>query len=148
MIDIHDLATGNWVYDGKHTQFPMWVCSVQHDGYVTLDFKANEGMPWDANARDLEGIPLTEQLLMKIGFKQNFVEGVEYYSTFIKINDKRHLHLSVRLDKQRADITEISQKNFPDVELRLRSHIEDIFFLHELQNFCFLTTKQQLIINL
>lgn len=144
---IKDLMLGNWVYDGENTQFPMFVQTIGED-YVYLNFDGNEGDVWESTPEELRGIPLTEQLLMKIGFKQNFIEGVEYYSTFIKINDKRHLHLSIRLDKQRADITEISQKNFPDTELRLRSHIEDIFFLHELQNFFFLTTKQQLTIDL
>lgn len=23
MIEVQDLRIGNWVYDGKHTQFPM-----------------------------------------------------------------------------------------------------------------------------
>lgn len=148
MVPVQDLCIGNWVYDGERTQFPMWVCSVQHDEYVTLDFRANEGMPWDANARDLEGIPLTEELLEKIGFKESYAEGVKFHSLFFKVNDKKHLHLSIRLDKQRADISEITQKNFPEAEVKLRSHIENMRFLHELQNFLFLTTKQQLKVNL
>lgn len=147
MIDVPDLRIGNWVYDGNHTQFPMWVCSVQHDGYVTLDFKANEGMPWDANAKDLEGIPLTEQLLMKIGFKNSSTEGKRFF-LFFKIDNEKHLHLSVHLDKQVFDITEINQADSPDANVRLRSHIEGIKFIHELQNSFFLTTKKQLTINL
>lgn len=119
-----------------------------HDGYVTLDFKGNEGMPWDSNARDLKGIPLTEELLEKIGFKKSHAEGAKFHSLFFKVNDKKHLHLSIRLDKQRADISEVIQKNFPEVEVKLRSHIENMRFLHELQNFIFLTTKQQLKVNL
>ena len=147
MIDIHDLCIGNWVYDGERTQFPMWVQTIGED-YVYLDFEGNEADLWESEPKDLQGIPLTEELLERMGFKESYAEGVKFYSLFFKVNDKKHLHLSIRLDKQRADISEVTQKNFPNAEVRLRSHIVDMKFLHELQNFVFLTTKQQLKVNL
>jgi len=147
MINIHDLCIGNWVYDGERTQFPMWVQTIGED-YVYLDFEGNEGDLWESTPQDLQGIPLTEELLEKMGFKESYAEGVKFHSLFFKVNDKKHLHLSIRLDKQRADISEVTQKNFPNADVRLRSHIEDMKFLHELQNFTFLTTKQQLKVNL
>ena len=147
MIDIRDLRIGNWVYDGERTQFPMWVQTIGED-YVYLDFEGNEGDLWESTPEELQGIPLTEELLEKMGFKESYAEGVKFHSLFFKINDKKHLHLSIRLDKQRADISEVTQKNFPNAEVRLCSHIVDMKFLHELQNFAFLTTKQQLNINL
>ena len=147
MIDIHDLCIGNRVYDGEHTQLPMWVQTIGED-YVYLDFEGNEGDLWESTPEELQGIPLTEELLEKMGFKESYAEGVKFHSLFFKVNDKKHLHLSIRLDKQRADISEVTQKNFPNAEVRLRSHIVDMKFLHELQNFVFLTTKQQLKVNL
>lgn len=147
MIDIHDLCVGNWVYDGERTQFPMWVQSIGED-YVYLNFTENESDPWESEPKDLFGIPLTEELLEKMGFKESYAEGVKSHSLFFKVKDKKHLHLSIRLDKQRADISEITQKNFPEAEVKLRSHIENMRFLHELQNILFLTTKQQLKVNL
>ena len=147
MIDIHDLCIGNWVYDGERTQFPMWVQTIGED-YVYLDFEGNEADLWESEPKDLQGIPLTEELLERMGFKESYAEGVKFYSLFFKVNDKKHLHLSIRLDKQRTDISEITQKNFPEAEVKLRSHIENMRFLHELQNFLFLTTKQQLKVNL
>ena len=147
MIDIHDLCVGNWVYDGERTQFPMWVQTIGED-YVYLNFEGSESDPWESEPKDLFGIPLTKELLEKMGFKESYAEGVKFHSLFFKVNDKKHLHLSLRLDKQRADISEVTQKNFPNAEVRLRSHIEDMKFLHELQNFTFLTTKQQLKVNL
>lgn len=147
MIDIRDLCIGNWVYDGDRTQFPMYVIGLDIND-VYLNFESNEGDVWESSYEDLQGIPLTEELLEKMGFKESYAEGVKFHSLFFKVNDKKHLHLSIRLDKQRADISEVSQKNFPNAEVRLRSHIVDMKFLHELQNFVFLTTKQQLKVNL
>lgn len=141
------LCIGNWVYDGERTQFPMFVQAIGED-YVYLNFTENESDPWESEPKDLFGIPLTEELLEKMGFKESYAEGVKFHSLFFKVNDKKHLHLSIRLDKQRADISEITQKNFPEAEVKLRSHIENMRFLHELQNFLFLTTKQQLKVNL
>ena len=135
------------MYDGECTQFPMWVQSIGED-YVYLNFEGSEADPWESEPKDLFGIPLTEELLEKMGFKESYAEGVKFHSLFFKVNDKKHLHLSLRLDKQRADISEITQKNFPEAEVKLRSHIENMRFLHELQNFLFLTTKQQLKVNL
>ena len=135
------------MYDGERTQFPMFIRGIGED-YAYLDFPQNEGDLWESKQEDLEGIPLTEELLEKMGFKESYAEGVKFHSLFFKVNDKKHLHLSIRLDKQRADISEITQKNFPEAEVKLRSHIENMRFLHELQNFLFLTTKQQLKVNL
>ena len=147
MIDVHDLCIGNWVYDGDKTQFPMFIRAIGED-HVYLDFEGNEGDLWESTPDELQGIPLTEEMLEKMGFKESYAEGVKFHSLFFKVNDKKHLHLSIRLDKQRADISEITQKNFPEAEVKLLSHIENIRFLHELQNFIFLTTKQQLKIEL
>ena len=147
MVPVQDLCIGNWVYDGERTQFPMFVQAIGED-YVYLNFTENESDPWESEPKDLFGIPLTEELLEKMGFKESYAEGVKFHSLFFKVNDKKHLHLSIRLDKQRADISEITQKNFPEAEVKLRSHIENMRFMHELQNFLFLTTKQQLKVNL
>ena len=71
MIDNKELRVGNWVYLGDKTLFPMFIVSVSGDKDVTLDFKVNEGMPWEANADYLVGIPLTVELLTDAGFSSN-----------------------------------------------------------------------------
>lgn len=103
MIPIKELAVGSWVYDGDKTQFPMYVYSVMHDGYVTLDFKGNEGMPWDSNAKDLEGIPLTDTLMKELGFtlkdglwrkkekKREVIIGLSREFVFIEAFDNKYL---------------------------------------------------------
>lgn len=148
MIPIKELTVGSWVYDGDKTQFPMYVCSVMHDGYVTLDFKSNEGMPWDSNAKDLEGIPLTEELLEKIGLKDTFNGEKTLYSMMLKVSDKRHISINVCLDCGSVSVADMTEAKFPEVNVRLCSYTTNIKFLHELQNFIFLTTKQQLKVNL
>lgn len=147
MIDVRDLTIGCYVYDGDRTKFPMYVQTIGED-YVYLNFEGNEGDLWESTPDELQGIPLTEELLEKMGFKKSHAEGAKFHSLFFKVNDQMHLHLSIRLDKKRSDISEVTQKNFPEAEVKLRSHIENMRFLHELQNFVFLTTKQQLKVNL
>lgn len=84
MIDCKDLRVGNWVYDGERTQFPMYVRAVGED-YVYLDFEENESDLWESEPKDLNGIPLTEELLKKIGFSQMcelfYLKGIELTST-------------------------------------------------------------------
>lgn len=71
MINVRDLRIGNWVYDGECTQFPMWVQAVGED-YVYLNFEGNEGDVWESTPEELQGIPVTSELLKKIGFKEDF----------------------------------------------------------------------------
>ena len=66
MINIHDLCIGNWVYDGERTQFPMFVRAIGED-YVYLDFEGNDGDLFESTPEELQGIPLTEDLLAKFG---------------------------------------------------------------------------------
>ena len=135
------------MHDSECTRYPMYVMGIGED-YVYLNFDGNEGDIWECKPDELQGIPLTEELLEKIGFKERYVEGVKFHSLFFKVNDKKHLHLSIRLDKQRADISEVTQKNFPNAEVRLRAHIVDMKFLHELQNFVSATAKEELEVKL
>lgn len=70
MIKVRDLRIGNWVYDGECTQFPMWVQAVGED-YVYLNFEGSEADPWESTPEELQGIPVTIELLKKIGFKED-----------------------------------------------------------------------------
>lgn len=69
MISVCDLMQGNWVYDGERTQFPMYVQMIGDD-YVYLNFEANEGDVWESAPEDLQGIEVTEEMLLKIGFEK------------------------------------------------------------------------------
>lgn len=73
MIDLHELALGNFVYDGDRTKFPMYVETIGED-YVYLNFDGNESDLWETTPEELQGIPLTGELLKKIGF--SFKDGL------------------------------------------------------------------------
>lgn len=135
MIDVHDLMVGNYVYDGDKTKFPMYICSVQCDGCVALDFKGNEGMPWEADAKDLEGIPLTEDLLKQIGFKynDNGLWEKEEKKRDILINIGREFVFVEAFDKRMLDS---------------RGWCHGIKYLHQLQNFFRNISKESLETNL
>jgi hypothetical protein len=141
MIDIRDLTIGNWVFDGKHTKFPMQITSLS-EGYVTMSFPSNEGMDWECKPEELQGIPITEELLTKMGARKVTDIGwnvVESYSAGVRIE------LRVILFSE----SEI------DVKIRRSTpHWEDYFqgssihYLHELQNLYWDLTKEELKIKL
>ena len=136
MIPVQDLCIGNWVYDGDRTKFPMRVTTIGPD-YVYLDFYDNEGDVWETFPEDLEGIPLTEELLDKMGF--NKVTNIRWGKT------------------EEDKIIEIVFWPDGKIQVQIRTLIyanQDscnhwhIRYLHELQNLFWNITKQQLKVNL
>ena len=148
MIAVSDLRIGNWVYDDVHTQFPMFIRAIGED-YVCLDFDCNEGDLWESTPDDVEGIPLTEELLEKIGFKLNPNEGGgrSVYTKRIKLEVAREIFIRVCVDSGGISITDRVQISKGLEKRRVHSTIAQ-FFLHELQNFVFQTTKQELEVKL
>ena len=131
MIDSRELALGNWVYDGDRTQFPMYVIGLDIND-VYLNFESNEGDVWESSYEDLCGIPLTSELLEKIGFM--FKDGLWRHRYGIKV-------------KPEAGFVFIENK---DEEHRLYGTFtcKDIWHLHQLQNLVRIITKKELLINL
>lgn len=129
MIEIQDLCVGNWVYDGDKTQFPMFIRAIGED-YVYLDFEGNEGDLWESTPDDLQGIPLSDELMAKSGFtlkdglwRRGGVK-VKPSSSFVSVEYKSNGWLSTS-----ANSTKIQ-------------------YLHQLQNFIYVTTRQQLKVKL
>ena len=120
---------GNWVYDGENTQFPMQVVGIGKD-YVYLDFEGNEGMDWESTPEDLMGIPLTPELLEKIGYERPFE------------TDFTHREIYVDLD---YDVKCDEFYWWFNNEYRMG---EPIKYLHELQNQIRMFRKQDLKIKL
>lgn len=131
MIDVKDLAIGNWVYDGECTQFPMFIKAVGED-YVYLDFPQNEGDIWESDIQDLQGIPLTGELLEKLGF--TFSNGLWRYSLGVKVKPEDGF---VNIENKDA-------KNW----LYGTCNCKDIWYLHQLQNLVRIITKRELEIPL
>lgn len=133
MIDARDLRLGNWVYDGEHTQFPMYVQAIGED-YVYLNFEGNEGDLWESTPEELRGIPLTDELLGKIGFYRNEI-------WWRKQEEGYAVDVSVGLA-----YAQVEKWDGGRVHSRCTCH--GVRFVHELQNLFWNITKQQLTINL
>lgn len=131
MIPANDLAIGNWVYDGERTQFPMFVQTIADD-YVYLNFESNEGDVWESTPEELQGIPLTAELLEKIGF--SFSNGLWRHSLGVKV-------------KPEDGFVFIENK---DEEKWLYSYgfFKGIHYLHQLQNLLAIVLKQEFKIEL
>ena len=141
MIATSDLRIGNWLYESECTRYPMYVYTIGDD-YVYLNFDGNEGDVFECKPEELQGIPITEELLTKMGARKVTDIGwnvVESYSAGVRIE------LRVILFSE----SEI------DVKIRRSTpHLEDYFqgssihYLHELQNLYWDLTKQELKIKL
>ena len=141
MMTTSDLRIGNWLYEAECTRYPMYVHTIGDD-YVYLNFDGNEGDVFECKPEELQGIPLTEELLTKMGARKVTDIGwnvVESYSAGVRIE------LRVILFSE----SEI------DVKIRRSTpHLEDYFqgssihYLHELQNLYWDLTKQELKIKL
>lgn len=135
MIDVHDLRIGNWVYDGERTQFPMYVRTVGED-YVYLDFEGNEGDLWESEPKDLEGIPITKELLKKIGFAYN-EHGIW------KLSNYREREISICIEREFVAI-----EAYRNLLCDSRCTCHGIKYLHQLQNLFWSIAKEELKIEL
>ena len=147
MIDTKELMLGNWVYEGELTQFPMQVVGIGTD-YVYLDFEGNEGDLWESTPEDLQGIPITQELLKKNGFRDLMGDGCTLYSKKIKVSNKSDVSISFSIDCGSISIAHVTHGYSLKLGVRLESYTSKAKFLHELQNFYRMTTKQELKINL
>lgn len=125
MIDVHDLCIGNWVYDGDKTQFPMFIRAVGED-YIYLDFEGNEGDLWETTPEDLQGIPLTDDIMERCGFI---------------LKDGLWRRGAVKVKPESSFVSVEYQSNG---WLRTSANSTEIYYLHQLQNFVYVTTRQQL----
>ena len=119
MIASKDLRLGNWVYDGDKTQFPMYVQTIGED-YVYLNFEGNEGDVIETTPEDLQGIPITPELLTRLGF-------TELYGLWRRTMSSRRIALGI-------DRAFVSIEAFEDRLLDSRCTCHGVKYLHQLQN--------------
>ena len=131
MIKPQDLCIGNYVYDGDKTKFPMYVETIGED-YVYLNFDGNEADLWETTPEELQGIPLTGELLEKIGF--TFKDGLWRHRYGIKVKPEAGFVFIENKDKEHWMYGTCTCK--------------DIWHLHQLQNLVRIITKKELLINL
>ena len=126
----NELRIGNWVCDSKYTQYPMQVVCVGSD-YVYLDFEGNEGDVWECDCKEIEPIPLTEELIAKCMFS-------EY-----EFEDDIFLH-----DEEDVCVQKSYKEYYPYNFENSDTIGNPIRYLHQLQNLFFALTGKELEIKL
>ena len=130
MIHVRELAIGDFVYDDDYSKFPMFVVTVGED-FVCLNFEGNEGDVWESIPEDLQGIPLTGELLEKCGF--TLKDGLWRHKWGIEV-------------KPEAGFVFIENKD-EEHWMYGTCTCKDIWYLHQLQNLTRNITKKELLIN-
>lgn len=65
-MQVSDLRIGNYVYNSHNTQ--MKVAALFEDKTIYLDFEGDENLSyWEENVAHLKGIPITAEMLEKLG---------------------------------------------------------------------------------
>jgi hypothetical protein len=99
----------------------MFIRAIGED-YVYLDFDGNEGDLWESTPEELQGIPLTEELLTKLGFVFN---GTGLWK---KTEKKREV--SINIEREFLCVEAFDFRWFDS-----RGWWHGVKFLHQLQNF-------------
>lgn len=134
MIDAKDLRIGNWVYDGEYTQFPMFIRTIGED-YVYLDFYGREGDLWESSPDDLQGIPITEDLLKRMGFT------FSGYGIWSKTQQDRHISINISREF-------VAIEAYKDRLVDSRCTCHGVKYLHHLQNLFYEISRTELKIDL
>lgn len=140
MIDVRDLTIGCYVYDGDRTKFPMYVQTIGED-YVYLNFEGNEGDLWESTPDELQGIPLTRELLEKAGFRKMSDDIYIYY----RCEEGDYYEIFIYFDREEETKIEVIKQNISFSHV-LKNH--KIKFFHELQNIFFWLNKKNLEVKL
>ena len=124
MIQAKDLRIGNWVmYDNKI--FEVDTISMEFPTLNTIEFGIGV-VKWDK----LNPIPLTEELLIKCGFKKiNHIHGYSFWA------------MGIKGGRPKIDIYE-SRTEYMGYSVK---HVQ---YLHQIQNLYFTLTGKELEINL
>lgn len=134
MIKAEELRIGNWVYDGDKTRFPMYIQTIGED-YVYLNFPGNEGDIWESSPEELQGIPLSEELLEKMGFRFNG------YGLWSKTANGRKVSINIKREF-------VAIEAFLDRLCDCRCTCHGIKYLHDLQNLFYTISRKNLEVKL
>ena len=138
MIKTNELRIGNFV--SINNGFEMLVHSIFQDGTVYLDFippLINEADVWEEDYKDLIAIQLTEEWLLKAGFKYK-----KYHPTTIGSADVfgSGLYVSQMINNGFSLVFQTDKKSF-----YFEFSDRYIKYVHELQNIYFALTGVELV---
>ncbi|TFD96692.1 hypothetical protein E2605_07685 [Dysgonomonas capnocytophagoides] len=120
--------------------FPMYIEAIFKDT-VYLNFEGNEGDVWEENTKDLEPIPLTEEILIKAGATK-----IEDDHVYLMLQDAAtHLILMKSGEHWYPSIEQEPEFSNFDSNIVALNRIESV---HQLQNLCFALTGEEIKIDL
>jgi len=129
MIKANELRIGNLVSNDRST------CEILHlngGDFINCTLKTKQGNPINAHYDLIEPIPLTEEWLLKAGFRKSKLEGYEVH--FIYQHQKIH-----------SGVTAIYNADF---SMKLDNVARGIKYVHKLQNLYFALTGEELVFSL
>lgn len=135
----NELCVGNWVTD--ENDMPMFVQAVYDDDTVYLDAEWNEADTWELDIKDVKPIPLTDKMLLKMGFK--FFKGGEYGNNYRLETHSDIIHIEKDYNRQHFDL--LGYKKVASYPFRYSLQVR---YLHELQNAYRLITHNELEVKL
>ena len=138
MIKTNELRIGNFV--SINNGFEMLVHSIFQNDTVYLDFippLINEADVWEEDYKDLIAIPLTEEWLLKAGFKYK-----KYHPTTVGSADVfgSGLYVSQMINNGFSLVFQTDKKSF-----YFEFSDRYIKYVHELQNIYFALTGVELV---
>lgn len=131
MIPVQELRVWNWVYYSENTLFPMYVYAIGRD-WVQLNFHHNEGDIWEEELDEIVPIPLTEELLTKIGFLKHEDGWYDLYG-------RNEFRLKLSTNTQIEVVNNLDGKIYVS-----KMEIPEKMALHTLQNVYYLETGEEL----
>ena len=135
----NELSVGNWVTN--ENGFAMFVQAIYDDDTVYLDFEDNEADTWETDIEDVHPIPLTEELVQKLGFR--FFKGGSYGANYKMETRTDIMHIEKQRSWDHFDLFGFKKKAGYPFRYALQ-----IKYLHELQNAFRLITHQELEVKL
>jgi hypothetical protein len=145
-VSVTDLRIGNWIMDrgNKAWQIDCWEHSTKVAskepiiGICNFTKKPIHGHPLTEEVNFLKPIPLTEEWLLKFGFKQKPINGFEInYFTDCKESAEK-MGILINLCSNRCAILDTDT----DEQSAMTSKI--IYYVHQLQNIYFALTGSEL----
>lgn len=110
---------------------------LNHEDYKTLQVNLHDLESVELKTGDYEPIPITEELLMQLGFK--YVDkGDHDYNTYTDPNHDYYLQIDVRRRDGKYSILDNSFDDLRDFSM------VDIMYVHQLQNLYFALTGEEL----
>ena len=148
MIDKTELRIGNWIQRKGARLMPIYKYQVIRLEETTLrlshyPFEVDNGLAvGDLEYEDVEGIPLTKEILLKCGFEN--LTGNHFPDNFYGLRISGEMQLVIHADNK--FIAELYFEKFEEFKIGATKITKSPDHLHQLQNLVFALTNKELIV--